>query len=134
MTHLRVETISDILALADQDAAERISRRQWGPWLLDTGTMELLYVNGGRTFYAIDLEKISTSAALADWIFQINGKSWCQLSDMGHLIAALGDICNPQATLCGCCVNGGTGRTIDAAARLRRIYGAVATQGKGGDE
>ncbi len=93
--------------------------RRWGAWTLDAERLCLVYDawqeergNGsGRTAgvppylgyfgtYEIDLETIRHSAGLADWIFQINKKSWATRAVTRDLLNALDSIFHPQANLC----------------------------------
>jgi hypothetical protein len=100
-------------ALADSE-----DRRRWGIWRLETSTWELV---NEETHYRIDLERCTTSAALLDWIFQINGKGWGPKA-MADLIDAFDDIFYPQENLCSGCLCGGVGKQIDATAYLRARY------------
>lgn len=52
--------------------------------------------------YEIDLEKITDSAKMLDWIFQVNSKTWAQDDPavMSDLINALDDLLEPQANYC----------------------------------
>jgi hypothetical protein len=117
---LKYYTLDELCVLAAAEDASRHARRQWGPWRLDTGTLELVYMGerGGR--YPIDLERCGTSAEMLDWIFQLHGKSWTSATDIGDLVDAFHDVFNPQGTLCSC----GNSKAIDASAYLRRRYPA----------
>ena len=114
--HTPEETVS---ALDEEDA------RQWGGWRLQTSNWVLIYEetrNQRRVpIYEIDLERCTTSAALLDWIFQINGKGWGPKA-MADLIDAFDDIFYPQKNLCSACNYGGIGKQIDATAYLRARY------------
>ncbi len=112
-------TFDQIVALAEKAEQESVERRQWGRWHLSVETLELAYVQDQRTFYRIDLERCSTSAEVLDWIFQLRGKSWTRVIDMGHLIDALHDILDPQANLCSWAIT----KKMDPKAYLRRRYG-----------
>lgn len=118
-------TLDDIDTAVSRDAARRRERRCWGRWHLDTNTLELIATDThGRGIYFIDLERMGTSAAVLDWIFQVTGKTWCSRKDAGDLIAALRDILDPQARLCSfACSSGGDGTRIDATRILRARYG-----------
>ena len=123
---LRVMGWAELCQHAERDRAERRARRQWGPWRLDANTLELIYADKGRgDRYFVDLERMNTSAAALDWIFQLQKKSWTSVDDIGHLIAALQDIFDPQARLCGFGCVGAPGEKIDATRYLRARYGAA---------
>jgi hypothetical protein len=63
--------------------------------------------------YEVDLERVRDSAALADWIFQINGKIWATARVMKDLLEAVDSVFHPQATLCSfACSSGSGGKTI----------------------
>lgn len=115
----------DLFASIGADNKQRRERRQWGRWRLDTRTLELVIWDGPRAIYFIDLERIGTSAAMLDWVFQVAKKIWCTSEDTGHLIEALKDIFDPQATLCGHGIFGAPSEQIDATAYLRRRYGGA---------
>lgn len=65
--------------------------------------------------YEIDLEGITESATMLDWIFQLRKKHWVTNEVIGDLISAFQDIFDPQLTLCG----SGEGKTINARRHLR---------------
>jgi hypothetical protein len=91
----------------------------WGTWRLVASNLTLQYKDGA---YEIDLEKITNSAQMLDWIFQIREKVWATPAVMTDLLSAFEALFSPQANLCG---GGGTG-TIDAEKHLRRVVDAVA--------
>jgi hypothetical protein len=101
-------------------------RRRWGVWRLNVPTLELIYEED-RYHYAIDLERCTTSAALLDWIFQIEGKDWGP-KVLCDLIRAFDDIFDPQRNLCSGCLCGGMGKQINATAYLRERYKKRRTQ------
>ena len=110
-------TLHELMEESERDDAERLARREWGHWKLDTSTLELIHTEDG---YPIDLECITASAPMLDVIFQVVGKTWCSTEDAGHLIQAFEDIFQPQGRLCGC----GIDKTIDASDFLKRKYTA----------
>jgi hypothetical protein len=87
----------------------------WGAWVLDTEAL-VLVLTGEHGPYEIDLESITDSSRMLDWIFQIRMKTWSTNNIVGDLISAFQDIFRPQATLCG----GGVGKELDAGAFLRK--------------
>lgn len=70
---------------------------RWGNWQFEPTSLTLTHTGEG---YEIDLERIHTSAALLDWIFQIQGKSWADAQTMYDLIEAFDEILSPQANYC----------------------------------
>lgn len=62
--------------------------------------MSLIILNEHGNFrYDIDLERISSSAEMLDYIFQVYRKSWGKAETLG-LIEALQQIFQPQGSLC----------------------------------
>jgi hypothetical protein len=72
----------------------------WGPWTLNRERLELELIVDGWPLYEVDLERCPTAAAVLDWIAQVQGKGWATPALVGHLIAALCDLLEPQARLC----------------------------------
>jgi hypothetical protein len=116
--------------------------RTWGEWVLDTERLCLVFrgkpVTRGEGpnqyvgyfgIYEIDIERISDSPAMLDWIYQFGGKIWAAGSGLKDLINAFDDVFDPQASLCsGACGNGGGGKVIkNPGAFLRK---RIATVGK----
>ena len=83
--------------------------RRWGAWELDAKRLALVHAPDG---YEVDLEDINSSAAMLDWIFQI--ERWATPQELADLLQALRDIFHPQATLC----SGGADKRIDGPARF----------------
>lgn len=80
-------------------------KKQFGPWEYDSELMILEYTEYG---YQIDLEEITTSAEMLDWIFQIWNKDWGKMA-MPQLLTAFDYLFDPQANLC----SWGKGKKID---------------------
>jgi hypothetical protein len=73
----------------------------WGPWALDRKRLVLeLPQDEWTPLYEVDLERCPTAAAVLDWIAQVQGKGWATPAIVGHLVAALCDLLEPQARLC----------------------------------
>jgi hypothetical protein len=87
---------------------------RWGFWAFYPTELILLHE---KEDYDIDLEGCTTSAAVLDWIAQVEGKVWATPSDVGYLVAALCDLLNPQANLCSL----GEPTTIEAGEHLREL-------------
>lgn len=87
--------------------------RKWGNWHLDAKRLCLVHPD-----YEIDLEDISDSARMLDWIFQIEAKAWATDKDIADLVSAIQTIFDPQASLC----SGGISKTIEPSKfLLKRI-------------
>jgi hypothetical protein len=118
----KLMSIQDIVEAAAGEASKSRARRQWGRWHLEVETLELVFRDGQRTLYRIDLERCATAAQVLDWLFQLRAKSWTTPSDIGHLADAFRDILDPQANLCSWAI----AKTMDAKTHLRRRYGGGA--------
>lgn len=70
---------------------------RWGNWVFDPKLLTLSHAIEG---YEIDLERIHSSAAILDWIFQIVKKGWADARTIHDLLHAMDDILNPQANYC----------------------------------
>jgi hypothetical protein len=91
---------------------------KWGNWTLDARLLALnLQVQGHS--YQIELEDITDSTKMLDWIFQIRIKTWATNDIVGDLISAFQDIFHPQSSLCG----QGIPKTIDTTDFLRKRLG-----------
>jgi hypothetical protein len=110
-TNCKLVCGADILVLPPP-----VHGQTWGPWRLDAKSLELFY-RRNRWTYEIDLEKLTTSAAMLDWIFQVQLKVWCSASDIKHLLEAFHALFRPQATLC----SGGFSKTLDATRHLKKL-------------
>jgi hypothetical protein len=70
---------------------------RWGNWQFEPKNLTLTHSTEG---YEIDLERIHSSAAILDWIFQIQGKAWADAKTMHDLLRAFDDILAPQDNYC----------------------------------
>jgi hypothetical protein len=86
---------------------------RWGNWVFHANNLTLFCDAGS---YEIDLEQITDSAAMLDWIFQLRIKPWVTNDIIGDLITAFENIFRPQGTLCGQGIN----RKLDATAFLKK--------------
>jgi hypothetical protein len=106
--------------------------RKWGDWTFDSERLCLVFraapqprgegsdvtvgvplYTGFFGTYEIDLERVRDSAALLDWIFQIQKKLWASARVVKDLLNAFDSIFDPQANLCsGACGAGSGGRVI----------------------
>ena len=94
---------------------------QWGNWTYHQENQvlrfERLGQEGSMDWYEIDLETVCSTGHMLDWIFQVAGKGWMQVEDIGHLVRALDSLFAPQVTLCP----GGQSRTIDPVVVMARV-------------
>lgn len=96
-------------------------------WKLDKSNWTLLHIG---THYEIDLETITTSAQLADWIFQVSRKTWATTEDRSDLLEAFQEILNPQETLCPF----GMSRELDATRFLAKRFTSRLVEPAGRDK
>jgi hypothetical protein len=78
-------------------------KTNWGRWFFDADSLCLRWSSknpaGFNISYIIEFERVSSNAAIADWIFQINGKNW-GMNEVPDLINAFDDILKPQSNCC----------------------------------
>ena len=94
-----------------------LKHTRWGAWVVDAEAL-VLVLTGEHGPYEIDLESITDSARMLDWIFQIRMKTWSTNNIVGDLINAFQDIFHPQGTLCG----PGVREELNARAFLRKKF------------
>lgn len=70
---------------------------QFGEWTFDPE--ELLLVHG-RGDYVIELDRITNSACMLDWIMQVHRKEWSTPEDIFCLLVAFRRILDPQKNYC----------------------------------
>jgi hypothetical protein len=111
--------------------------RHWGSWVLDTERVCLVFQGqpvmrgGGGSCpqylaflgrYEIDIEQIRHSAAMLDWIYQVNKKAWATARVTKDLVNAFDDVFHPQASLC----SGGSDKIIqNPTAFLRHRFATI---------
>lgn len=78
----------------------KTKRLQWGNWILYTSNWELRFIKEGQQLYEIDLETITSSAQMLDWLLQIKGKIWICNDDIADLLQAFKHLFDPQRYLC----------------------------------
>ena len=117
---LRTYSIGELFERVRQIEDQKLARRTWGNWKLTTTSLELLMQRPG-SFYAVDLERLNTSAEMLDTIIQVAKKKWATPEVVGCLVKAFQDIFEPQTQICGC----GTDHPFNATAYLRHRYGDV---------
>jgi hypothetical protein len=108
---------------------------RWGNWTLDACRLVLVYnphgpaqytrpydpdLVGCYSGYEVDLERCTTSAAVLDWIFQIETHGY----DVENFVSAIADLLNPQQTLCsGCLFGAQSDRRLNVVAHLKKQFG-----------
>lgn len=71
---------------------------RWGKWSFNKKNLTLEHDN---RYYYVDLEKINSSSAMLDIIFQIQGKKWVDSDNTTlDLLRALNEILCPQGNYC----------------------------------
>lgn len=73
---------------------------RWGKWEFDAESLVLKDRENGRNEYEVDLESITSSAAMLECIFQVDIKTWLSREDIGNLIEALDNLLDPRVNLC----------------------------------
>lgn len=76
----------------------RPARTRWGNWQFHPHNLTLRYE---PLRYEVDLEKITSSARMLDWIFQIAPKNWATPKVRSDLLDALEALLQPQGNYCG---------------------------------
>lgn len=74
--------------------------KKYGKWQYNEKSRTLGYKVKNGYFYAFNLENITSSAQMLDWIMQINGKVWGKGQCVADLVEAFDDIFDPQDSLC----------------------------------
>ena len=73
----------------------------WGPWLLDAKRLCLCRVRPGVTdpvqnIYEVDLEEITSTFWMVDWLHHVGLKTWATPEVLGHLTRAMIDLFRPR--------------------------------------
>ncbi len=74
--------------------------RRFGNWEFDRERLILAYPVTRNYQYEIDLEEMTCSAEILDWIFQIQGKTWATPQVMYDLLKAIHILIHPQQNIC----------------------------------
>ena len=88
-----------------------LTHPEWCGWALKTETREL--INAERPDYGIDMDEITTSAELLDWIMQLHERT-----NIEGLVQALDDILHIQHNYCSF----GNSLTADSKATHTAVY------------
>ena len=89
---------------------------RWGGWQLQ-GSDHTLALHHGADYYQIDLDSITDSAQMLDWVYQVRLKTWATNETVSSLLNAFQDLFDPQANLC----SGSQSKTINAKQHLDRV-------------
>jgi hypothetical protein len=84
------------------------TRGNWNGWTFDRQTLELIWPPRG---YIVDVERMTTSAAVLDMVVQVGKKTWATDACLAGLVRALNALLVPQAYLCSC----GSHKTMSTA-------------------
>jgi hypothetical protein len=109
---IEMDDLNDII----QDIGGPIRKTQWGNWKLDRTAQTL---DHAVESYFVPLGDMRSAAAMLDWIFQLQQKTWVTPQDISDFLEALDDIFHPQHTMCG----GGVERPFDVDERLKQMLG-----------
>lgn len=107
-------TMSDLAKENADRVKETIRKAQFGPWKWDIDGGQLIHEETG---YWVDFERMSSSAELLDWIYQLADKAWVTPEVLYHFIQATNFIVRPQANLCSSGVERGPWKYDPAAFR-----------------
>ena len=107
--------VTEFVRLAEEEQKEKVASLRWGDWVYDK---ELMTLTNMKYDYEIDLEEVSDSAAILDWIFQVFNKGWEPLT-VYHLLEAFQDLLNPQGHYCSGAISGCAGQSCEAKRLLR---------------
>jgi hypothetical protein len=113
-----IRKLSDIAVEAAKLHREKVKTPTWGEWILNKDTMALVHA---PTDYYVDLEEITSSAQILDWIFQIRQKQWANPKVMADLLEAFKTILDPQANYCSM----GKDRRSNGSDNVRRFLSGV---------
>lgn len=96
-----------------------MAKTSWGNWTLNVTNACLEYVDpsSGSMFYQVDVDEMTTSAEILDWIFQIEEKTWASSAVVGDFVAAIAEILGREVA------GGGVDRPIDPKIILTANYG-----------
>lgn len=63
----------------------------FGNWTINPTacTLEIAPADSPHAVYQVPLEEMGDSAAILDWIFQLNEKTWVTAADVGHFVEAI---------------------------------------------
>jgi len=113
----------DTLKRAGRTERANSPRTRWGAWEYRPRTLELVFMDP-YDVYAVDLERMTDSAEMLDWIFQIRKKTWATPQVVSDFLEALRDLLNPQRNYCP----GGTGHAVDVRTLLREKPATALTE------
>jgi hypothetical protein len=88
-------------------AAEQ--KANWGVWAFDIGELALVLKDEESAPFSIPLRKVTSSACMLDFIFEVRSKKWATNEVVGDLITAFQELFDPHITLCG----GGVDKKLD---------------------
>ena len=92
-----IRKLSELVVEAERRHHEKVETPIWGEWVLNKETMALVHA---PTDYYVDLEEITSSAQILDWIFQIRLKQWATPKVITDLLEAFKTILDPQSNYC----------------------------------
>lgn len=83
-------TLGEFLNTESDEAKQwRLTRRIGCAEYIPETNVVNLYVYNGDSPYEVDLDRCTTAAELADWLFHLAGKTWCKGSVLTDLILCL---------------------------------------------
>jgi hypothetical protein len=115
-------TVEQLLAMPIPSLAHG---QLWGVWQFDSERLALVHTLNG---YEIDLEDIGSSAAMLDWVYQVQG--WATSQEMADLLQALRRTFSSPKRICAQAVETSALRTdgIPAGPDTRSKSMSIATR------
>ncbi len=90
----------------------------WGEWEFNEDNLTL-YCK--KHDYEIDLERLTKSSEILDWVFQIHSKSWCTPELMWNFLIAISDLLCPQKNFC----SGGSNKSDSPSRCINEFFKGV---------
>ena len=81
----------------DEEKIPGFFTTDFGAWFFDPEEFLLI---SKKSEYIIPLERVTSSACILDWIYQIQGKDWADMLDVYTLLIAFRRILDPQENYC----------------------------------
>ena len=89
----------------------------WGRWTFNPSNSCLETHITSTALYQVDVEEMTNSASILDWIFQVSEKTWASSQDTGDLVKAIVELLGRGVA------SGGIDHPLDAKALLAKVFG-----------
>lgn len=94
---LQTVDLSQSLDSLDKQSIQKANWLRGCHWTFNVEQRVLVH---NATGYEIDLDRMSSTAEVLDWICQVAKKRWCSHEGVGELVSMLMLILNPQDGMC----------------------------------